>query len=246
MKICAISDIHGHLPRLQKCDVVCICGDIVPLYVQSNKFASIAWLAGPFQEWALKLPCKYVVITWGNHDFIGEQLMQYGSGRPNEIFTCNLGFDGGYQHSLLFQNDINHKIRILCHGTQEIDGVKFFGTPFCPALKNWAFYGDRDTLIERFNEIPEDTQVLLTHCPPRYMGQGLVHDTNFNYMKDFGCVELQEVLEEKFAMRDMWVISGHIHTGKHDIEKYNNIKYRNCSIKDEDYEVKYIPFIFDV
>ena len=41
MKICAISDIHGYLPKMEECDVVCICGDILPLSIQHNLKASI-------------------------------------------------------------------------------------------------------------------------------------------------------------------------------------------------------------
>ena len=54
------------------------------------------------------------------------------------------------------------------------------------------------------------------------------------------------MLDELFADRDMWVLSGHIHSGTHDVEKFNNIKYRNCSIKNEDYEVAYQPFEFEI
>ena len=36
LKITAISDIHGDLPIIDPCDVLCICGDIVPLEIQRN------------------------------------------------------------------------------------------------------------------------------------------------------------------------------------------------------------------
>lgn len=243
MKIVAVSDLHGHLPKIKKCDILCICGDIVPLRIQRNMAASIAWLAGPFQDWALALPCKKVVFTWGNHDFIGEHIMINGS-RLNEIAQSD-AYDGFYQHELLFQNDVDQKIVILCHEAQNIEGINFFGTPYCPSLKNWAFYGTSDILKEKFNQIPTDTQILITHCPPKYGLQGTVLETNWNHMSDFGCVELQEVIDDKFSDKDMWVLSGHVHSGKHDIEKLNDIKYRQVSLLDENYKVSYQPFIFD-
>ena len=43
MKIVAVSDLHGNLPDLPPCDVVCICGDIVPLWVQKSYEKSISW-----------------------------------------------------------------------------------------------------------------------------------------------------------------------------------------------------------
>ena len=90
-KICAISDIHGHLPEIPECDILCICGDIIPLYIQREFAQSIAWLSGPFQKWALEAPCKHVVMIWGNHDFIGERLDKYGCKDPNEEYQWLLG-----------------------------------------------------------------------------------------------------------------------------------------------------------
>jgi Icc-related predicted phosphoesterase len=246
MKIVALSDLHGNLPELPPCDVVCICGDIVPLMVQKNTIASTAWLSGPFQKWALELPCEKVIMIWGNHDFVGEFFCKYGSSISLDEPQWTKGYDGRAQHHLLFQNDADEKIVILCDERYEYKGKVFYGTPWCPSLHNWAFYGDKQHLLNQFNNIPDDTDVLITHCPPKYGLQGTVLETNWNYMNDFGCVELQQVIDERFADKDMWILSGHIHSGKHDIEKMNNVKYRNCSIKNEDYEVAYQPFEFEI
>lgn len=249
MKIVAISDTHGYLPTLQPCDVVVMCGDILPLNIQRNYEASLAWLSGPFQSWALNLDCKKVVFIAGNHDFVFEQLYNehvHVMGRMSSHST--LQFTPERICSTLFQMDDEYdpKLIYLCDSFFKYEGVKFYGTPWCPSLSNWAFYGDKEHLLDKFNKIPFDTDVLITHCPPKYGLQGVVLETNWNYMSDFGCVELQQVLDELFADRDMWVLSGHIHSGKHDIEKFNNIKYRNCSLKDENYNEAYQPFVFEI
>ena len=249
MKIVAISDIHGYLPKLQPCDVVVICGDILPLNIQRNYEASLAWLSGPFQSWALNLDCKKVVFIAGNHDFVFEQLCNehvhvMGKMAPHSA----LQFTPERICSTLFQMDDEYdpKLIYLCDSVFKYEGVTFYGTPWCPSLRNWAFYGDKEQLIDKFNKIPFDTDILITHCPPKYGLQGVVLETNWNYMNDFGCVELQQVLDELFADRDMWVLSGHIHSGKHDVEKFNNVKYRNCSLKDENYNEAYQPFVFEI
>jgi Icc-related predicted phosphoesterase len=248
MKVIALSDIHGFLPQLQPCDVVVICGDILPLKIQRNYEASLAWLAGPFQSWALNLDCKKVIFIAGNHDFVFETMANSHVHMMGDALTPRAvrNFDTDKICETIFQMDLNFKLVYLCDESCEFEGVKFYGTPWCPSLSNWAFYKDSKGLSEAFNKIPFDTDVLITHCPPKYGLQGTVLERNWNYMSDFGCVELQQVLDELFADRDMWVLSGHIHSGKHDIEKFNNIKYRNCSLKNEDYETEYLPFVFEI
>jgi Icc-related predicted phosphoesterase len=249
MKIVTISDIHGYLPELPQCDVVVICGDILPLNIQRNYEASLAWLSGPFQNWALNLDCKKVVFIAGNHDFVFEQLYNdhvHVMGKMTPQST--LQFTPERICDTLFQMDNTYdpKLIYLCDSFFKYEGVMFYGTPWCPSLSNWAFYGDKEQLLDRFNRIPFDTNVLITHCPPKYGLQGVVLENNWNYMSDFGCVELQQVIDEKFNDKDMWVLSGHIHSGKHEVEKMNNVKYRNCSIKNEDYTVAYQPFEFEI
>ena len=61
IKICGISDMHGTLLDIPECDILCICGDILPLDIQRNIDQSIAWLAGPFQKWLLDAPCKHAI-----------------------------------------------------------------------------------------------------------------------------------------------------------------------------------------
>lgn len=250
MKIISISDIHGYLPKLPKCDIVTIAGDIVPVNIQRQYESCISWLSGPFQEWALNLDCKKVIFIAGNHDFVFEYLSNNGvhSAIENDIRTYNGYLDPISIMNMLFQLDNvdDPKIIYLQDSAYIYNNIKFYGTPWCPELKNWAFYGDSKKLYNKFNEIQEDTDILITHCPPKYGLQGTVLETNWNYMTDFGCVELQQVIDEKFFFKDMWVLSGHIHSGNHKIEKFNDVKYINTSIKDENYSVTYKPFEFEI
>lgn len=236
MKIGAISDIHGSLIDIEPCDVLCICGDILPLHIQKNKYKSIAWLAGPFQDWALDLPCKKIILIWGNHDFLGEELSE----KYNEY-----GLTGDEQSDLLFQRDKDFKINIISDESYIYEGIKFYGISWCPSLRNWAFYGESDKLKEKYSMIEGDTDILLTHCPPKFGEQGVVLDTNnWNFLMDFGSEELYQVLKEKPFIK--YCLSGHIHTGRHRVEEMGKIKCRNVSIKDENYDVSYPVFYFEI
>ena len=69
MKIAAISDLHGYLPEIEECDVLCICGDITPLEIQRNYLKTEEWITEIFLTWIKKLPCDKVFLVGGNHDF---------------------------------------------------------------------------------------------------------------------------------------------------------------------------------
>ena len=53
----------------------------------------------------------------------------------------------------------------------EIEGIKFWGSPWSNQFGNWAFMADDITLYEQaWSKIPEDTQVLITHGPAKGLG----------------------------------------------------------------------------
>ena len=99
MKVVGISDIHGQLfskKNIPECDIVCICGDIMPLEIDRNLIASTAWFVGEFIPWCEKLPCKYVLFTPGNHDFLFDEsirsfTLQFFLLLPNNIFIICIG-----------------------------------------------------------------------------------------------------------------------------------------------------------
>lgn len=75
MTISCISDLHGHLPiypssyweGIEECELLLICGDILPLNIQMDMTASQKWLIEEFKPWAAELPVEQVVFIAGNH-----------------------------------------------------------------------------------------------------------------------------------------------------------------------------------
>lgn len=68
MTICGISDLHGNLiNNIPKCDVLCICGDVINLNDQRDIPASKKWWETRFIEWVKQLPCDHVIVVPGNH-----------------------------------------------------------------------------------------------------------------------------------------------------------------------------------
>lgn len=154
MRICGISDIHGNLIKdIPKCDVLCICGDIVPLGIQRQMDDSIKWFQNEFANWVKDLPCKKVIAVPGNHDFYLENKLKEWKGfvEDYEIYT-----DG--------------KVRFLVDELFNYEGVSFYGTPWINPILfgKWAFEYSTDEVEDNpFEKIPK-CDILLTHDNPNH------------------------------------------------------------------------------
>lgn len=234
MKIVGISDIHGNLPVLPDGDILCITGDIFPLEYQRNLIKSISWFCLEFVPWTDNLNFEKIIFIAGNHDFAIQQI-------SNKVFNdSNLILE-----NILPGNNINkHKLVYLQDSLYFYKNITFYGTPWCPDLSNWAFYKSSEGLFEKFKNIPQKVDVLLTHCPPRFSDVGMVLQNGYNFMKNYGC---QELAEEVAVRQIKWHLCGHVHSGNHNIVKINDYtNVVNVSLKDENYKLTYEPFVFEI
>lgn len=243
LKITAISDIHGDLPIIDPCDVLCICGDIVPLDIQKNYTKSVAWLAGRFVNWCEKIECDKVIIIAGNHDFVFQKMYNdYIERNSTPRWSNDKSYCEYFTDTVMYNLDFPGKIVYLQDTEYEYNGVKFYGTPHIPVLSNWAFYKRSDDLRETFDNIPDNVDVLLTHSPGKF-----VNDTGVSLQlsnrPEYGSIELTEAIQNKNIR--YWFV-GHIHSGNHRIENYNGIQVANVSVKDENYRMAYEPLTVDI
>lgn len=229
IKIIAFSDNHGYLPPkedLPEGDILLICGDILPLNIQKNLIKSAIWMCNQFLPWTQTLPYKYIVFIGGNHDFLLEKLGHDLMDTIDPYKECENVFY--LQDSFVI-----------------LEGIKIYGTPYIKDLKNWAFYLSDNKLLSRYQCIPDDTDILLTHMPPKVDMCGAVLQSNtFNYLSDYGSKELADVLLERPNIK--YHLFGHVHSGDHNgTINVNNTKLYNISIKDEDYKSNYKPLIIN-
>ena len=141
MKIAATSDLHGHLPKIPECDILCIAGDICPVWNHDLTY-QFEWLRREFHEWLKEIPAKHVCATWGNHDWIAEKM-------PDMIPKVRCTF--------------------LMDELVEVEGLKIYGSPWQKRFFDWAFNLDEPELCEVFNKIPP-CDILITHSPPLGIG----------------------------------------------------------------------------
>jgi Icc-related predicted phosphoesterase len=165
-----------------------------------------------FDEWLAELPHPFKILVAGNHDRCFEDRPTWA--RANLV-------------SAIYLQDQAHVI----------GGVKFYGSPWQPAFCNWAFNLERGKpLREKWDLIPNDVDVLITHGPPAHMC-----DLN-SRGKRVGCADLREA---DLRIQPKFHVFGHNHEG-YGIEKDEHTTYINASICTAFYSPTNAPIVFEV
>lgn len=215
MRIVAISDTHGLQRNLAndaipECDVLVHAGDITTKGEVRELYAIATWLK--------RQVAKHIIIIAGNHDgcfqtqpqLAVESLVKEAPGRI--IYLRDQGI--------------------------VIDGVKFYGSPWQPAFCNWHFNLPRNgpALEACWAQIPDDTDVLITHGPPHG-----VLDQNLSTIH-CGCEKLIARVQD---VKPKVHIFGHIHNG-YGQAKIDETLFVNAAIADERYELTNKPIVINV
>ena len=226
IKICAISDLHGYLPKIEPCELVLICGDIVGLHAQRYPKSCKEWYIDWFKPWVNELPCDKVLFIPGNHE---------------------VGMEGHEEeYKRLFGP--HDKATVLFHESYEYLGsdgktYKIFGTPYCKIFGNWAYMRPNSDLKEKFSEIPEGLDILLTHDVVYGYADQSLQDIGWGTEEHFGTVELRNAILEK---KPKLHLSGHIHTANHNLIMIGDTKHYNVSYLDEKYTPVFKPLYLDI
>jgi Icc-related predicted phosphoesterase len=169
-----------------------------------------------FLTWFSELPYKMKVFTPGNHD-------RYIQDNPVDAWKMI--------------NEFHDKgVRCLIDDFVEFEGLKIYGSPWQPEFYNWAFNLPRNgwEIEQKWKDIPDDTDILLTHGPAWGILDTVVNRRDFN----LGCEMLAKRLE---TLHPLIHNCGHIHTGYGYVEK-NGTHFFNSSILDERYRHNQKPF----
>eukprot|EP00585_Thalassiosira_rotula_P010434 CAMPEP_0196155020 /NCGR_PEP_ID=MMETSP0910-20130528/39942_1 /TAXON_ID=49265 /ORGANISM="Thalassiosira rotula, Strain GSO102" /LENGTH=454 /DNA_ID=CAMNT_0041419161 /DNA_START=95 /DNA_END=1456 /DNA_ORIENTATION=- len=86
-----------------------------------------------------------------------------------------------------------------------LQGIQFYGSPWQPEFYGWAYNAPRSDILSKWERIPSDTDVLITHGPP--LGRGDVTKGN-----RVGCVSLMKEVQSRVKPR--LHVFGHIHEGR--------------------------------
>jgi len=176
------------------------------------------WEVEGFIKWFSNLPFEHKIFIAGNHDFIFEE-------KPQEI------------ERMLAENP--GAVYLEDSGV-EIEGIKFWGSPVQPRFFDWAFNRDED-IIDHWNLIPPDIDVLITHGPP----YGILDWTKRDN-KSVGCPRLLEKIDQMNLKAHAF---GHIHES-FGIEEGPGLlartKFINASYLDLRYDPVHDPIIIEI
>jgi Icc-related predicted phosphoesterase len=163
-----------------------------------------------FNDWLGEQPHKHKIIIAGNHDW------------------C-------------FERQKEASIKIITNAVYledqsiEVEGYKFYGSPWQPWFLSWAFNLQRGQEIQKkWDLISNDIDVLITHGP----AFGIL-DINING-ENTGCENLLRKIEE---LKPKVHVCGHIHEGYGQIVSHG-IKFINASVNNERYRPTNNPILF--
>jgi Icc-related predicted phosphoesterase len=223
IRISVISDTHTkhdelsyNLKDLPGGDLLIHAGDIMNSGYNPKDITNFCkWFNGLNQY-------QHKVFIAGNHDRIFEN----DPAGATEIYTS-------YKNIDYLQDDF---IKV-----GDDDGmIKIWGSPWQPEFYNWAFNLPKCgiELEAKWNAIPEDVDILITHGPP----QQILDTSGAPYNEpNLGCPLLRVRVD---AIKPKIHVFGHIH-GSHGYKFLNGTHFFNASILNERYEYQNKPITFD-
>ena len=218
MKVALISDSHGMLPPVAQ-----FSGADFVLHAGDigPDVEPLEWFSEVFCPWAEELGIP-IYMTWGNHDFIGER----------------------------FDIKLNLPSNVSIHVDEQVEiaGKKVWFSPWSNLFGDWAFMKPESGLAKVYAQIPDDTDVIVSHGPPQGLGDEIFWDGGYQHV---GSKNLLARL--KSLPKVSLVVCGHIHEargyyGLDEREVAENdelIDVWNASLVNQRYQPVHKPIIID-
>jgi Icc-related predicted phosphoesterase len=138
-----------------------------------------------FIYWYSLLPIKHKVFVAGNHDVCIEK---------NFIKKDDFERAG----IIYLENDYI-----------EIEGIKIWGSPVTPTFGEWAFMRARHKTHELWQQIPDDTDIVVVHGPPATM-----LDLSYNRKNELEFCGDSALMKRLLDINPKLCLFGHIHNCK--------------------------------
>jgi len=182
MKIWHISDTHMNHDQLvvpPDIDIVVHSGDASNWLDPYRNESELR----AFIDWFAALPIPTKVFVPGNHD----------TSLAKGLVTRDL--------------IESRKIHLLINEEREIEGLRFWGSPFTPRYGNWSYMKDRGTINRIWDNIPDGLDVLITHGPP----YGIL-DATYNHHNKVELVGCSALRKRVARAAPRFMLFGHVHS----------------------------------
>jgi predicted phosphodiesterase len=207
MRIVCISDTHGLHDHVQVPD-----GDIL-IHAGDHCNHGRQSEVRKFDAWLAKQPHRHKIFIAGNHDWPWQKQARYA---PMWI-----------KSGAIYLRDT----------AITIEGVKLYGSPWQPDFCNWAFNLPRGPLLAaKWQAIPDDTDILVTHGPPLD-----ILDRNSGDERT-GCADLAHHVGR---VRPRLHVFGHIHDG-YGVVELDGTTFVNACACDYEYEPVNPPIVVNL
>ncbi|KAF2685993.1 Metallo-dependent phosphatase [Lentithecium fluviatile CBS 122367] len=199
-RIVCISDTHCQTPKLPKGDVLIHAGDLTNQGSYSELKKTVDWLE--------KADFEAKIVVAGNHDITLDSgfYKEHGSSwrwpQPQDPDACRRLLT--QSKSITYLENEAAKIYLnVMNGPRTC--FKVYGSPCTPKAWNWAFQYEAEEATNLWDTIPQDTDIVVTHTPPKGHCDAATKDDRS------GCGVLLQALHR---VRPMLAVFGHIHEAR--------------------------------
>ena len=228
IRFVCISDTHTSADEIKipEGDVLIFSGD----FSYSGKLSEVE----KFKSFLLSIPHKYKVVIAGNHDLSFDKIKYQNLRKHPKLKMVYPESNEDFKNS--FINGVEGLI-YLENSSINLFGYNIYGSPFTPIYYNWAFMKPDSDLVAIWKEIPDDTDILITHGPPKFVG-------DLTYRNIYaGSLTLLEEIQQR--IKPKFHVFGHIHEG-YGVYSDGATTFINCAIMNVDYNPVNSPIVFDL
>ena len=232
MRIVALSDLHGHLPEVPRCDLLIIAGDVCPdrigpAFARDHPAEQKAWFDSNVRAWLAQAPATHKLLTWGNHDWCGQ--------------ACSFTADAPtHASSTVLQILVDDGTSVPRNGRAG-RSLSIWATPWSNPFMHWAFMKPREALADVYAAIPQGVDILVSHQPPFGYGDRY-EDASTHQGEHLGSRELLDAIQR---VRPQIVICGHMHAGQGRFDYDGTVIY-NASVVNDRYQLVHPPTVIDI
>lgn len=226
----AMSDMHGLLPDLreQPVDLVLMAGDIAPDYTEHNKDVAIEWYTHEFYRWCKSfVRADKIFFILGSHDYALETYYPL----LYETF-------GTHSNKVQF---MHNETRIYRKGDRELS---IYGTEYNVANRQYAFSKTDKELLKVYMKNNDFVDIVMSHEAPYGFGDTNSQEKDERYRNmHMGSVSLKKYVQR---MEPEILVHGKYHSGSHYRGRIGNTEVYNVCLMDENNQLTYKPFMFEI